>query len=50
VYTRPAEFRGWAVPEVLLCGDPKKIDAWRLEQSIQRTRERRPELLDGTED
>jgi len=50
VYTRPAVFRGWAVPEVLLCGDPKKIDAWRLEQSLQRTRERRPELLEGHED
>lgn len=45
VYTRPAEFRGWNVPEVLLCGDPKKIDAWRHEQSLKRTEERRPDLL-----
>ena len=45
VYTRPAEFRGWKVPEVLLCGDPKKIDAWRQEESLKRTEQRRPELL-----
>ncbi len=46
VYTRPADFRGAKVPDVLLSGDPKKVDEWRHEQSIQRTRERRPELLD----
>ena len=46
VYTRPADFRGWKVPEVLLCGDPKKIDDWRHEQSLKRTAERRPDLLD----
>lgn len=45
VYTRPAEFRGWKVPEILLSGDPKKIDEWRHEQSLQRTRDRRPDLL-----
>src|SRR5580658_6395884 len=45
VYTRPADFRGWQVPEVLLSGDPKKIDAWRQEESIKRTEERRPGLL-----
>ncbi len=45
VYTRPAEFRGWKVPDVLLSGDPKKIDEWRHDQSIQRTKERRPGLL-----
>jgi len=45
VYTRPADFRGWKVPDVLLCGDPKKIDEWRNEQSMKRTAERRPELL-----
>jgi tRNA (guanine37-N1)-methyltransferase len=50
VYTRPAEFRGWQVPEILLSGDPKKIDVWRHEQSLIRTRERRPELLDGIEE
>jgi tRNA (guanine37-N1)-methyltransferase len=46
VYTRPADFRGWKVPEVLLCGDPKKIDEWRYEQSLKRTKERRPGLLE----
>ena len=46
VYTRPADFRGWKVPDVLLSGDPKKVDAWRHEQSLKRTQERRPDLLD----
>ncbi len=46
VYTRPADFRGWTIPDILLCGDPKKIDDWRYEQSIKRTKERRPNLLD----
>jgi tRNA (guanine37-N1)-methyltransferase len=45
VYTRPADFRGWKVPEILLCGDPKKVDQWRYEQAVQRTEERRPDLL-----
>jgi tRNA (guanine37-N1)-methyltransferase len=45
VYTRPADFRGWKVPDILLSGDPKKIDEWRNEQSMQRTQERRPDLL-----
>jgi tRNA (guanine37-N1)-methyltransferase len=45
VYTRPADFRGWKVPEVLLSGDPKKIDAWRHDMSVKRTEERRPDLL-----
>jgi tRNA (guanine37-N1)-methyltransferase len=45
VYTRPASFNGWAVPDILLSGDPKKIDAWRFEQSLERTRIRRPDLL-----
>lgn len=45
VYTRPADFRGWTVPEVLLSGDPEKIDEWRYEQAVQRTQERRPDLL-----
>lgn len=45
VYTRPADFRGWKVPDVLLSGDPKKVDAWRHEQSLQRTGARRPGLL-----
>jgi tRNA (guanine37-N1)-methyltransferase len=45
VYTRPADFRGWKVPDVLLSGDPKKVEAWRHELSIERTKERRPDLL-----
>lgn len=44
VYTRPAEFRGLKVPEVLLSGDPKKIEAWQQEQSLKRTKERRKDL------
>lgn len=44
-YTRPPEFRGWKVPEVLLSGNHAKIEQWRMEQAIQRTKERRPELL-----
>ena len=46
VYTRPADFRGWKVPDILLSGDPKKVDDWRYEQSLQRTKDRRPDLLD----
>ena len=44
-YTRPAEYRGWPVPEVLLSGDHGKIAEWRREQREQRTRERRPDLF-----
>jgi tRNA (guanine37-N1)-methyltransferase len=44
VYTRPEEYRGWRVPDVLLGGNHKHIDDWRLEQSIQRTKIRRPDL------
>jgi tRNA (guanine37-N1)-methyltransferase len=44
VYTRPADYKGWKVPDVLLCGDPKKIDDWRHEMAIERTRERRPDI------
>jgi tRNA (guanine37-N1)-methyltransferase len=47
-YTRPPEFRGQRVPEVLLSGDHAKIEAWRREQALRRTRERRPDLLKGT--
>jgi len=46
VYTRPAEFRGWKVPDVLLSGHDKKIEDWRHEQALKRTRERRPDLLE----
>jgi len=44
-YTRPAQFREWKVPDVLLSGDHRLIDAWRREQSLTRTQERRPDLL-----
>jgi tRNA (guanine37-N1)-methyltransferase len=50
VYSRPAEWRGLKVPDILLSGDPKKIEDWRHEQSLQRTRQRRPDLLEGEED
>jgi tRNA (guanine37-N1)-methyltransferase len=49
VYTRPAEWRGLKVPDILLSGDPKKIEEWRHDQSMQRTRERRPDLLGEAE-
>jgi tRNA (guanine37-N1)-methyltransferase len=45
VYTRPADFNGWKVPDILLSGDLKKVDEWRYEQSLSRTAERRPDLL-----
>ena len=45
VYTRPAEFNGWKVPDVLLSGNPKLIQAWQDEQAIERTKALRPELL-----
>lgn len=46
VYTRPAEFNGWKVPDVLLSGDPKKIKMWQDEQALARTKALRPHLLD----
>ena len=46
VYTRPAEWRGKKVPDILLSGDPKKIEDWRYEESVRRTEERRPDLLE----
>lgn len=46
VYTRPADFRGQKVPEVLLSGDPKKVEAWRHQMAVERTIERRPDLLE----
>jgi tRNA (guanine37-N1)-methyltransferase len=48
-YTRPPSYRGWPVPEVLLSGNHAQIDSWRREQSIRRTLEHRPELLDKAE-
>lgn len=46
VYTRPAVYNGWEVPEVLLSGHKARIDAWRHEQAVERTRRLRPDLLD----
>jgi tRNA (guanine37-N1)-methyltransferase len=48
-YTRPPEFRGWGVPEVLLSGDHAKVDRWRREQALRRTWLRRPEMLAAVE-
>ena len=45
-YTRPAEFRGWEVPEILLSGDHGRIEEWRAAQRLLRTRSRRPDLLE----
>lgn len=50
VYTRPADFRGWLVPDVLLSGDHGRIEVWRREARLQRTRERRPDLLPNSTD
>jgi tRNA (guanine37-N1)-methyltransferase len=47
VYTRPAEFRGWKIPDVLLSGNFSDIDNWRMEKAIERTKERRPDILDS---
>lgn len=46
VYTRPAEYKGWRVPAILLSGNDKKIEEWRYEQSLKRTKDRRPDLLE----
>jgi tRNA (guanine37-N1)-methyltransferase len=46
VYTRPADFNGWKVPEILLSGNFPKIDEWRHEQALKRTEEKRPDLLE----
>jgi tRNA (guanine37-N1)-methyltransferase len=46
VYTRPEEFRGWKVPAVLMSGNHRKIEEWRYDQALQRTTERRPDLLE----
>ena len=45
-YTRPAEFRGWTVPDVLRSGDHARVEEWRHDQRLERTRERRPDLLE----
>lgn len=45
VYTRPAEFRGWKVPDILIGGNTPEIEKWRFEQSLRRTQEKRPDLI-----
>ncbi len=50
VYTRPAEYKGWKVPEVLLSGHQAKIDEWKLQQALERTERLRPDLFDGNRD
>ena len=47
VYTRPADYNGWKIPDILLSGDLKKIEEWRYEEALKRTQERRPDLLDS---
>ena len=49
VYTRPAEFKGLKVPDVLFCGDPIKVDEWRMEMAEKITKERRPDLLNNND-
>ncbi len=49
-YTRPSEFRDWRVPDILLSGDHGAVERWRREQQIERTRQRRPDLLDESDD
>jgi tRNA (guanine37-N1)-methyltransferase len=46
VYTRPAEYKGWKVPDILLSGNTKKIEEWKMQQSIERTKKLRPGLLE----
>lgn len=46
VYTRPADFKGWKVPDLLLSGNTPEIEKWRLEKAIERTKQLRPDLLD----
>ena len=46
VYTRPAEYNGWSVPEVLLSGNDRLIEEWRMNQALERTKERRPGMLE----
>ena len=48
VYTRPAEYKGWKVPDILLSGHQAKIEEWLYEQNLQHTKDRRPDLLDNS--
>lgn len=50
VYTRPANYQGWKVPDILLSGDEKKINDWLLNKAMERTRQRRPDLLENFSD
>jgi tRNA (guanine37-N1)-methyltransferase len=47
VFTRPAEYNGWRVPDILLSGHQAKIDQWKMEKALERTKARRPDLLKG---
>lgn len=47
VYTRPRNYKGWTVPDILISGDERKISDWKLDQAIARTRERRPGMIDS---
>lgn len=49
IYTRPADYQGWKVPEVLLSGNPAKIEVWEMEQALERTQRLRPHLLEKRE-
>lgn len=49
VYTRPADYQGWKVPEILLSGDSKKIEDWRMDRAEERTKSRRPDMMDDAE-
>ncbi len=46
VYTRPSDFRGWKVPDVLLSGNEREIKKWQFEKALERTAEKRPHLID----
>ena len=46
VYTRPAKYNGWGIPEILLSGHLKNIEKWRYDESVERTKKRRPDLLE----
>jgi tRNA (guanine37-N1)-methyltransferase len=48
-YTRPAEFRGWSAPEILLSGDHEKIRRWRRRTALAKTRKNRPDLLQSAQ-
>jgi tRNA (guanine37-N1)-methyltransferase len=50
MYTRPANYKGWKVPDVLLSGNFPEIEKWREEKALERTRKLRPDLLDGEEE